>query len=628
MSFLGRLGKRLKFWNHLFQHYPNKTACGTIIHYILTLGGRIFFRELVNKVMFFPKCLKKLIPDVPISDDPIYYRWLVNNYPRSNDLKRKCENLTRLNYKVKISIILPVYNTPRHFLCEAIESVLNQIYPFWELCIVDDASTFPYVRSTLEGYEQKDDRIKVVFRQENGHISIACNSGLDIANGEYIALLDHDDVLPPHALYEVALEINRNPEVDMIYSDEDHIDSQGRHKLPHFKPDWSPDSFLAWMYTCHLGVYRRNLVNKIKGFRQGFEGSQDYDLVLRLSEKSNKIIHIPKILYHWRMWKESTAGGNYAKPYAYQSAEKALNDALLRRKEFGKVISHPEYKGFYQVRYKIRECSLVSIIIPAVPTNYDSLERCLSAVFNKASYPNYEVLLVADASQEFETCRILEKWKKKEPQRFQYYSANTSFNISQINNYAVSKSNGTYLLFLSSYTKVITDDYLIAMIEHAQRPSIGAVGSHILYSDSTTKQVGIILGAGGNVTDVYDGDYYKNLGNCPTLKTNRNYSAVSGDCLMCRRTLFDEIGQFDENLCCDYFDTDLCLKMIEKGYNNIYLPHVKLYNFEHKKNSKRLTAMEPQNRLNRDQEYFETKWKKYSDHDPFFSPHLRKAYKS
>lgn len=402
-----------------------------------------------------------------------YLTWQQKNTPRSTDLEKLAETIELLPHKPLISVIMPVFNTPEPFLRDAIESVIHQIYPHWELCIADDASTASHVRELLNHYQTRDRRIKVAFRETNGHISRCSNSALELATGEFVALLDHDDLLTPDALYEVALLINRHPQADMIYSDEDKVDENGQLSDPFFKPDWCPDSFLSRMYTCHLGVYRRALVDEIGGFRPGFEGSQDYDLVLRFTEKTNQIFHIPKILYHWRIHAQSTARNPNRKNYAIESAQKALEEALHRRDEPGKVTPSKTNPGCYLVRYALREFKLVTIVIPT--RNLGAvLDRCLTSIFQKTTYPNYEVLVIDNGSTEASTFSIFEQWEKQEPKRFRRQVLDVPFNFSKLNNYAVEQSQGDYLIFLNNDTEVITPDWLTAMVEQAQRPQIGA----------------------------------------------------------------------------------------------------------------------------------------------------------
>ncbi|MBC1240618.1 glycosyltransferase [Nostoc sp. 2RC] len=560
------------------------------------------------------------LPGIPQTNDLNYQKWLNQNYPTETALQKMVETAKFLAYQPTISVIMPVFNTPEVYLRAAIESVLNQAYPRWELCIADDYSTHNYIREILEDYSLKDSRIKVIFRTENGHISSCSNSAIEIATGEFIALLDHDDLLTPDALYETALLLNKHPEADMIYSDEDKIDDNRKLQDPFFKPDWCPDSFLSRMYTCHLGIYRRDLVNAIGGFRVGYEGSQDYDLVLRLTEKTTKIFHIPKILYHWRIHPQSAASKPDQKPYAVIAAEKALVDALARRGEDGRVTPTRNCAGHYIIRYTIKDYKLVSIIIPTRDLG-DILDKCLTSIFDKTTYPNYEVILIDNGSQEENTANVISKWKQKEFSRFKCYRLDIPFNYSRINNYAVNQAKGDYLLFLNNDIEVITPDWIDAMVEQAQRPSIGAVGALLLYPDNTIQHAGVIMGIGGVAGHSHK--YYPadSPGYFDQILTVNNYSAVTAACLMCRREIFEAIGGFEQELKVAFNDVDFCLKVVEKGYKNIYLPHVLLYHYESKSRGHEDTPAK-QARFMKEIMYMQNKWKEFMEHDPCYSPHL------
>ncbi len=527
-----------------------------------------------------------------------------------------------LEFKPVFSIIFPVFNTPERYLKAAIESVLNQIYPYWELCIADDASTEPHIRTILEEYSQNDSRIKVVLRTENGHISRNSNSAIEIATGEFIALLDHDDLLTSDALYEVALLLNQHPDADMIYSDEDKVDDNNQFLYPTYKPDWCPDSFLSRMYTCHLGVYRRSLVNEIGGFRVGYEGSQDYDLVLRFTEKTQKIFHIPKILYHWRLHSGSTSASTTAKSYAYEAGFKALRDALSRRGQKGNIIADSNIPGHYHVRYEIDSYKLVSIIITGRDFGY-ILNECLEKVFATTEYPNYELIVIDNGNRKIETEEIINKWQVQQPQRFKYYSYNISFNYSKLNNYAVTKAQGDYLLFISSDIQVIQGDWLNAMVEQVQRESIGAVGTFLFDANQSIQHVGLALGLGKIASNIYKGlrriDEYETLAHIELIK---NVSAVTRDCLICRRDVFKTIGGFDETLPFIYNDLDLCLKMVAIGYRNVYLPHVKLI---HQELTSWQVNVSQEERLQIEElavHLIQEKWGKVIEFDPCLSPHI------
>ncbi|MGK5090438.1 glycosyltransferase [Deltaproteobacteria bacterium TL4] len=617
--------KRWPFWKNLYQQFGWRHVMKEVLKRILDRLGRIGFKGFVAIVDTFPGIIQKGLKGIPISDDPYYYVWLLRHYPKTADLKKRRQQVDTLRFRPLISIVMPVYNPPERFLREALESVLQQAYPDWELCIADDASTKPYVHQLLEHYRSLDARIKVVFRQNNGHISQASNSALVLASGDYIALLDHDDLLTPHALYEVASFLNTHPHADMIYTDEDKVDERNRLKSPYFKPDWCPDSFLTKMYTCHLGVYRRSMIQQIGGFRPGYEGSQDYDLVLRFTEQTDQIFHIPEVLYHWRMHKDSTAiGPDNVKPYAFIAAEKALADAMLRRNEPGTVTGIPNLLGFYQIRYQIKSYERVSILIPTRDLS-PILDRCLRSIFEKSTYPNYEVILIDNGSTEPQTFKLIEKWKQSEPQRFRCYPLDIPFNYSKLNNFAVSQSTGRYLLFLNNDTEVLTPDWIDAMVEQAQRPSIGAVGGLLLYPDGTIQHAGVVLGLGGAAAHSHRGELPLRPGYFGQVWSINNYSAVTAACLMCRREVFDEVGHFEEALAGHYNDVDLCLSMVAKGYHNVYLPHVKLSHHESKSRGQDNTP-EKQAQFVHAFEYLRHKWYQYVEHDPCYSPHLTRAH--
>lgn len=588
-------------------------------------GNDIVYQNYLNSLVDSPAISEEL-PVVNtnniLNNEKKYQKWFERYYPKSADLKRIAQKIAKLSYQPLISIIVPIYNPEANFLREAIESVLAQVYTNWELCLADDCSTQPYVRSILEEYVQKNERIKVVLREENGHISRTSNSALEIATGEYIALLDHDDLLAPHALAEVVSLLNQHPEADFIYSDEDKIDENNRHRDPFFKPDWCPDSFLSRMYTCHLGVYRRSLVGEIGGFRVGFEGSQDYDLVLRLSEKTNNIFHIPNILYHWRIHSRSAAADANVKPYASDAAQKALTEAIARRSEPGRIIAAANFPGVYIVRYKITQPKLVSIIIPTKDLAA-TLDVCLNSIFAKTTYPNYEVVVIDNGSIEPATEKCFAYWQQQEPERFKCYPYDIPFNYSQINNYGVEKARGDYLLFLNNDTEVVSDDWLEAMVEQAQRPSIGMVGALLLYPDKTIQHAGVVLGIGGVAGHSHKNLPYGHSGYISQAVSVNNYSAVTGACLMCRREVFTEVEGFETDLAVAFNDIDFCLKAIALGYRNIYLPHVVLYHYESKSRGYDNTR-EKQARAVKEVEYMKRKWQALFDRDPCYSPHLTK----
>ncbi len=421
-----------------------------------------------------------------VASEP-YAHWLQRNMSRSSDVMRMREMSEALPRRVVISVIMATYETPEWFLREAIESVLAQAYPNWELCIADDASKERHVRKVLENRRTGPAHQGDLSRPERPHRR-GEQLALALATGEFVGFLDHDDTLSPDALFEVALTINRYPDVDMLYSDEDKIDEAGLYCEPHFKPDWSPDSFLSRMYTCHFGVYRRALVEELGGLRVEFAGSQDYDLVLRLSERTERIRHIPRVLYHWRKHSGSASGISRAEPYSSRAAERAIAEALERRGEPGTVAERADCAGVYLVRYAIRDPKRVSVIVPTRDHGED-VERCLSSLFAKAGYKDLEVILLDNGSTEKASLATFERWAKKEP-RVRVVRYNVPFNFSRINNYAVSKSTGHYVLFLNNDTEAKSAGWIAAMVEQAQRPSIGAVGALLLFPTTRSSTPG------------------------------------------------------------------------------------------------------------------------------------------
>ncbi|HTW83805.1 MAG TPA: glycosyltransferase family 2 protein [Candidatus Sulfotelmatobacter sp.] len=548
-----------------------------------------------------------------------YERWLNEHRVRPSDIERMREFLPPLPVRPVFSVIMPVYETPEKYLRAAIDSVQQQVYPHWELCIADDASRQPHVRAVLDEYAA-DPRVKIVYRQQNGHIAAASNSALELATGDFVALLDHDDLLSPDALFENALVVTRFPDVDVIYSDEDKIDDAGRRSDPYFKPDWSPDSLLSRNYVSHLGIYRRSIVEQIGGFRTGFEGSQDYDLLLRATELARRVEHIPRLLYHWRVHSGSVASSRSQKDYAYDAAQAAILEALERRGEPGRIVHSDAVPGTYTVRYELRTKDRVSIIIPT-RDHGDDVDRCLRSIFERSTYPDIEVVLLDNGSTDEESLRVFGAWLEREPERVKLVRHDVPFNFSEINNYAATQASGTYLLFLNNDTEVITRDWLEAMVEQAQRPSIGAVGAKLLYEDGTVQHGGVIIGLGGvagHSHKYFPGDA---PGYFATLQTVNNFSAVTAACLMIRRAVFEEVGGFDEELAIAFNDVDFCLRVRAAGYFNVYLPHVELFHYESKSRGHEDTP-EKMARFLREQLVMHERWRTAEVIDPHYNRNL------
>jgi GT2 family glycosyltransferase len=549
-----------------------------------------------------------------------YQIWIAQNSPRPSDLARMHKLIPLLPLRPLISLIVPAYETPEAYLRIMIDSVIAQVYPHWELCIVDDASPSPVVAGVVAEYATRDPRIKFLRRAQNGHISKSSNDALSMASGEYIALLDHDDVLATEALFSVVSLLNRNPDADFIYSDEDKVHDDGLRSGPFFKPDWSPDSFLTRMYTGHLATFRRSIVESVGGFRAGFEGSQDYDLVLRVTEQTDRIFHIPEVLYHWRVHSGSVTSGAQAKPYAYDAALKALNEAMARRGEGGYVEHLGEDRGNYVARYEIKNRGKVSVIIPTRDLASD-VQLCVESIFALTTYPDYEVIVLDNGSVKPETKRLFGRLQRAEPDRFHVVAHDVPFNYSEINNYAAKHARGEYYLFLNNDTEVLSGDWMTLMVEQAQRRSIGAVGAKLLYADGRVQHAGVVIGIGGMAGHAFrnfeaSADGYFNF-----LRTANNYSAVTAACLMTRRQVFEELGGFDEGLAIAYNDVDLCLRMGEAGYRCIYLPYVELRHYESKSRGYDVTE-EQESRDQRERLFMERRWKISSFADPYYNVNL------
>ena len=547
-----------------------------------------------------------------------YPNWLARN--EVLDIEAMTQEIATFHYQPKISIAMPVYNVEEKWLRLCIDSILNQVYTNWELCMADDASTDPNVKKILTEYQQLDERIRVVFREQNGHISEATNSALAIATGEFVALLDNDDELAINAFYEVVKVLNENPELDLIYSDEDKIDMDGNRSDPAFKPDWSPDLLLGTNYISHLGVYRRSILEEIGGFLKGYEGSQDYDLVLRFTEKTTKerIKHIPKVLYYWRMLPTSTAVDQGSKGYAFEAGLRAVQDALVRRGINGHA-THGAANGLYDV-YDIESEKLVSIIIPT-KNGYKDVQRCVSSIIEKTTYQNYEIIMADNGSTDPKMHELYAEFEQQLPGRFFVESIDIPFNFSTINNRAAKKAHGEYLLFLNNDTEVITENWLTLMVSFAQQERIGCVGAKLLYPNNTVQHAGVILGLGGVAGHGHYGYPHGDLGYFGRLAINVNYSAVTAACLLMKKADFDAVGGFEEAFTVAFNDVDLCLKVQALGRDNVWLHEAELYHFESQTRGYDDKGKKKK-RFEQEKVMMEEKWGPLIENDPFYNPNL------
>jgi glycosyltransferase involved in cell wall biosynthesis/SAM-dependent methyltransferase len=552
-----------------------------------------------------------------------YAEW-IRLYDTIDDDDRRAiaRAIAEMNDPPLISVVMPVYETPEVYLRAAIDSVRQQLYPQWELCIADDASTAPHVRGVLEHYCSIDARIKVCYRNENGHISAASNSALALATGSFIALLDHDDVLPEHALYMVAATLNSDPEVDLIYSDEDKIDTNGQRFGPIFKPDWNPDLMLSQNMFCHLGVYRRSLIEKIGGFRCGYEGSQDYDLVLRAQRltTAKRIRHIPHVLYHWRAIPGSAALRSEEKPYAVERAREAIADHLAESGVTAEVLAS-SCPMFHRVRYALpTPTPRVTIVIPT-RDRVDLLRTCVGGLLHRTDYPDLEILIVDNQSKDAASHAYFYQLSKDARVRILSYDA--PFNYSAINNFAVARATGPLLCFLNNDIEVISPDWLTEMVSHAIRTGIGAVGALLYYPDDSIQHGGVVLGLEGVAGHIPDGSRRGDFGYCGRATVVQNLSAVTAACLVMPKLVFDEIGGFNErDLTVTYNDVDLCLRICEAGYRIVWTPYAELYHLE---SVSRGRDTDPHNveRSKAEVAYMLRRWGHILDRDPYYNPNLR-----
>lgn len=485
------------------------------------------------------------------------------------------EEIKTFNYKPLISLIMPVFNMNSLVLDKAIESVKNQLYANWELCIVDDASTNKETIDYLSNI--KDDKIKIKFLSQNLNISGASNQALDLAVGEYIGFLDHDDTLTIDALYEVVNSLNTY-KFDLVYSDEDKVTINEDYITPFYKPDFSPDLFLSQNYICHFTVINKTIIDQIGGFRVGFEGAQDYDLFLRAIEKANSIHHIPKILYHWRMIPGSTAQNFSEKSYADVAAMKALNEAALRQNIKADV--HPgSIPGTYFFQRKILSNPLVSIIIP-FKDKPELITKCINSIINKSTYKNFEIIGVSNNSIEPSTYKALDELTSLD-ERIKFINYNIAFNYSKINNYAVTFAKGEHIIFLNNDIEIISQDWIEKLLEHSQRKEVGAVGGKLYYPNNLIQHAGVILGINGVAGHSHKYFKREDAGYFNRLAVIQNIAAVTGACLMVKRSLHEKLGGFDEeNLPIAFNDVDFCLRLLEKGYFNVFTPYCEAYHYE------------------------------------------------
>jgi GT2 family glycosyltransferase len=535
------------------------------------------------------------------------------------DRERIAAAVAQMPRRPKISILVPVYNTPERWLRRCIDSVLEQAYGDWQLCLADDASTQPHVRAILDEYARRDARIRVVTRETNGHISAASNSALALADGEYVALLDHDDELLPHALYLVAQRFVENADLGLVYSDEDKLDEKGRRYDPYFKPEWNPELFYSQNYLSHLSVYRADLVREVGGFRVGFEGSQDYDLALRCIERlrPEQIAHIPHVLYHWRSVVGSTARANDEKNYTHDAAQRALTEHFARAGIDATV--ELTRQGYFRSRYALPDpLPLVSLIVPT-RDKVDLLRMCVDGLLGRTDYPSLEVLIVDNQSSEPETLAYFESLRHEPRVRILPYDQ--PFNFSALNNHAAAQARGEIVGLINNDIEVIDPGWLRELVAYAVRADVGAVGAKLYYPDDRIQHAGVVVGFGGVAGHSYQRMPRAYPGQMNRANLVQNLSSVTAACLLLRRDVYEKVGGLDEGLSVAFNDIDFCLRILALGLRIVWTPFAELY---HHESASRGYEDSPEKlaRFHREIRFMQERWGERLLVDPAYNPNL------
>ena len=598
----------------------NLRTLNRIVHSIFNID---FWRDINKSIkekgkrVTWIETKRYMIMGTQAEPEEFYQQWIESNEPNEEELNKQRE--TKFDIEPKISIIIPMYNTPKKFFNELVDSLIEQTYKNWELCLADGS---PKQNEELKVIYEKDDRIKYKYIGENKGIAGNTNEALKLVTGDYVALLDHDDLLPKFSLYEIVKCINENPDVEFIYTDEDKFEEiDGKRYDPYFKSDFAPDTLRANNFICHFSIFKKELMDSLGGFRSEYDGAQDYDILLRMSEKAKNIVHIPKILYHWRVHSLSTAkSGGTAKPYAYESGIRAVQDHINRLGLKGNV-EHGKTLGTYKVNYEIEGEPKISILIP----NKDyisTLKVCLKSIKRLTTYKNYEIIIIENNSEEEKTFDFYKQIDGKDKIKVVYYPEK-EFNYSKIINFGVKNSTGEYIIQLNNDTELLTPDWLQEMLMFAQREDVGAVGVELFYPDKTIQHAGIIIGIGGVA-----GHVFKNIpkgmhGYFSKDAMIQNLSAVTAACIMTKKSIYDEVGYMDEKFKVAFNDVDFCLKIREKGKLIVYNPYVQFIHYESKSRGFEDTP-EKQARFKTEVDRFYEKWQSFLDEgDPYYNINLR-----
>lgn len=547
-----------------------------------------------------------------------YHRWIKKHETGKAGLRK--QRKIRFEKEPVFSIIVPVYRPDRKFFTGMLESVRNQTYPNWELCLADGGGEGFFMEDCVRGVFGADGRVKYKALSDNTGISGNTNEAMALASGDFIVLVDHDDLIRPDALFECARAINESEDADVLYTDEDKFDTgTGRRFDPHFKPDFNLYLLRSCNYITHLFVFSRELSRQVGGFNKECDGAQDYDMILRCVEKARHIRHIPKVLYHWRCHENSTAQNTDAKSYAYEAGVRALQ-GHYKRQGIEASVTNAEMAGYYRTVYELKETPLISIIIPN-KDHRDDLENCLKSILGRQSYERYEILIAENNSEDAETFAYYKTIESEyDCVRVLYYDG--AFNYSRINNFAAGYAKGEYLLLLNNDTEMIGTDCLRELVSVGLQPEVGAVGAKLLYGDEIVQHAGVIVGLAGVAGHAFLGERRDQVGYFARASIAQNYSAVTAACMLVRKSVYDEVGGFEEELSIAYNDVDFCLKIREKNYLIVYDPAAELYHYESKSRGTEDTP-EKLARFEQEVSFMLNKWKKvYEDGDPNYNPNL------
>lgn len=593
-----------------------------------------------------------------------YKDWYQAHCATEEELQRQRKEVSKWKNAPCVSILVPTFQTPEEFLCQMVESVQAQTYSNWELCIAD-ATPDETVKKRIKSYQEKDSRIQYIHLEKNNGIAENTNVALGLAKGEYVGLLDHDDLLAPNALYEMVkaivnpenvkqsgvhwktyyqkmqeagiLKASETEQPDVLYSDEDKVTQDlSEHYAPHFKPDFSLDLLRSNNYITHFFVVRTELARQVGGFSSEFDGAQDYDFIFRCIEQARGIVHIPKVLYHWRMHSGSTSGNQESKRYAFENGKEVVS-AHLQRVGVEAEVESTENLGFYRVKYRIQETPLITILIPN-KDEIEVLEQCLQSIA-KSSYTNFEVVIVENNSKKEETFAYYQKLqtdavflkKNNEPMEIRVvtWESDGTFNYSAINNYGIQFAQGEYVVLLNNDIAILTENWLEEMLGNCQRPEVGVVGARLYYPDDSIQHAGIVVGIGGHARGaasnmlvgtrrIHDGYLHK-------AAIQLNYSAVTAACMMLQKSIFQEVGGFTEQLSVAFNDVDLCLKIRKAGYQIVYQPYAEAYHYESKSRGQE-DSEEKLRRFQTEIEYMRTRWNDILRYgDPFYNPNFSRV---